>query len=84
MSAILKGLRKVLRKGASKAWFKKHEKFCGIAKLGEADLPLLGDSITEGWRTGPGCKIRENEFGSYRTANFGIGEDRTHEIYWRL
>lgn len=84
MSAILTALRKSLRKGAHEAWFRKHEDFSVIAAAGEADLLLLGDSITEGWRAGPGRKIWQERFGAYNTANFGIGGDTTHEVLWRL
>ncbi|MFM9086680.1 MAG: GDSL-type esterase/lipase family protein [Cyanobium sp.] len=84
MSVILKALSMVLGKGAREAWVRKHEEFCSLAALGEADVLLLGDSITEGWRTGAGRNAWEKEFGTYRTANFGISGDRTHQIHWRL
>lgn len=66
------------------SWQRKHDEFCRLATLGAADVLLLGDSITEGWRNGPGRTAWHNEFGNYRTANFGISGDRTHQIHWRL
>ena len=51
-------------KGLREAWVRKQEDFCRIASLGEADLLLLGDSITEGWRTGGGREAWANEFGA--------------------
>jgi lysophospholipase L1-like esterase len=62
---------------------KRHEGFVEIAKKGDIDLLLMGDSITDGWRTG-GQAVLNQYFGSYKMANFGIGGDTTQGVLWRL
>ena len=63
-------------------FLKTHEGFVAIAKAGGVDVLFLGDSITAGWR---GSKeIWDKSFGGYKTANFGIGGDRTEHVLWRL
>lgn len=68
---------------------KRHEKFLEIAKRGNVDVLFLGDSITDAWGgeghgRGPGSKIFAAEFEPLKTANFGIGGDRTQHVLWRL
>jgi N-acetylglucosamine-6-sulfatase len=63
-------------------WVKQHGEFSAEAKKGGIDLLFVGDSITRGWR---GAKdVWEKNFGSYKTANFGIGGDRTEHVLYRL
>ena len=64
-------------------WVKRHEGFVEIAKKGGVDVLLLGDSITDGWRSG-GKKVYGEHFEPLKSANFGIGGDRTQHVLWRL
>lgn len=65
------------------AWKKRHESFNEISKKGEANLVFLGDSITQGW-SGKGKATWEKFYAPRKTANFGIGGDRTEHVLWRL
>jgi len=62
---------------------KRHEGFLAIAKKGDIDILFMGDSITDGWRTG-GKAVFEKHFAPLKTANFGIGGDKTQGILWRM
>jgi N-acetylglucosamine-6-sulfatase len=62
---------------------KRHEGFLAIAKKGDIDVMLMGDSITDGWRTG-GKAVFEKHFAPLKTANFGIGGDTTQGVIWRM
>jgi lysophospholipase L1-like esterase len=59
-----------------------HEDFVAQARKGDVDLLFLGDSITEGWKKQP--EVWKEHFGQYKTANFGIGGDRTQHVLWRI
>ena len=63
-------------------FLKTHEGFVAIAKAGGVDVLFLGDSITAGWRSAK--EIWDKSFGGYKTANFGIGGDRTQHVLWRI
>jgi lysophospholipase L1-like esterase len=69
-------------------WVKRHEGFVAMAKKGGIDVLFLGDSITDAWggegHGGSGTKIFKKEFEPMKTANFGIGGDRTQHVLWRL
>src|SRR5262249_38792238 len=69
-------------------WMKRHEGFVAMAKKGGIDVLFLGDSITDAWggegNGGSGAKILKKEFEPMKTANFGIGGDRTQHVLWRL
>jgi lysophospholipase L1-like esterase len=72
-------------------WMKRHDGFVEIAKKGDVDVLFLGDSITDFWRREPtaqqpmaGKRVFDREFGSLRTANFGISGDRTQHVLWRI
>jgi len=60
-----------------------HESFNEISKQGEAQLVFLGDSITAGWN-GKGKAAWTQYWAPIKSANFGIGGDRTEHILWRL
>jgi lysophospholipase L1-like esterase len=64
-------------------WVKRHEGFVDIAKKGGIDVLLLGDSITDGWRKN-GKAAYDQNFEPLKSANFGIGGDRTQHVLWRL
>jgi lysophospholipase L1-like esterase len=62
---------------------KRHEGFLAVAKKGDIDILFMGDSITDGWRTG-GKAVFEKYFAPLKTANFGIGGDKTQGVLWRM
>lgn len=66
-------------------WYHKHADQVAKARLGEAELVFLGDSITASWHRGkPQEAVLQRYFGAYRTANFAIGGDQTQHLLWRL
>jgi lysophospholipase L1-like esterase len=63
----------------------RHEGFVEIAKRGEIDLLLHGDSITDWWVQGDANKaIFEKYFGGIKTANFAVAGDTTQGVLWGL
>ena len=64
-------------------WVARHEKFNAVSKEGVAELVFFGDSITQGWE-GNGKEAWAKYWGDYKTANFGIGGDRTEHLLWRM
>jgi lysophospholipase L1-like esterase len=67
-------------------WTTRHARFNEIATTGDIDLVFLGDSITQGWE-GNGKGVWAEQYGpesGRKTANFGIGGDRTQHVLWRI
>lgn len=63
----------------------RHEGFVEIAKQGNIDLLLHGDSITDWWVQNDENKaVFEKYFGGIRTANFAIAGDTTQGVLWGL
>jgi lysophospholipase L1-like esterase len=63
----------------------RHEGFVEIAKKGDIDILFMGDSITDGWRSPKSGKpVFDKHFAPLKTANFGIGGDRTQGVLWRM
>ena len=63
----------------------RHLGFVEIAKQGNIDLLLHGDSITDWWVQGDQNKaVFDKYFGGIRTANFGIAGDTTQGVLWGL
>ena len=63
----------------------RHEGFVEVAKAGNIDLLLHGDSITDWWVQGDANKaIFDKHFGGIRTANFAIAGDTTQGVLWGL
>jgi lysophospholipase L1-like esterase len=63
----------------------RHEGFVEIAKKGDIDLLLDGDSITDWWVQGDANKAMfDKYFGSMKTANFAIAGDTTQGVLWGL
>jgi lysophospholipase L1-like esterase len=63
----------------------RHEGFVEIAKQGNIDLLLHGDSITDWWVQGDANKAMfDKHFAGIRTANFAIAGDRTEGVLWAL
>jgi lysophospholipase L1-like esterase len=65
-------------------WMKRHEGFVEIAKKGDVNVLFMGDSITDSWRGGAAKPTWEKYFVPLKSANFGIGGDRTEHVLWRL
>lgn len=63
----------------------RHEGFVEIARKGDIDLLLHGDSITDWWVQGDANKAMfEKYFGNIKTANFAIAGDTTQGVLWGL
>jgi lysophospholipase L1-like esterase len=63
----------------------RHEGFVEIAKAGNIDLLLHGDSITDWWVQGDENKaVFQKYFGGIRTANFAVAGDTTQGVLWGL
>jgi lysophospholipase L1-like esterase len=63
----------------------RHDDFVEIAKRGNIDLLLHGDSITDWWVQGDENQAMfEKYFGNIRTANFAIAGDTTQGVLWGL
>lgn len=63
----------------------RHEGFVEIAKKGNIDLLLHGDSITDWWVQGDANTAMFNKyFGNIKTANFAIAGDTTQGVLWGL
>ncbi len=63
----------------------RHEGFVEIARKGNIDLLLHGDSITDWWVQGDANKAMfDKYFGAMRTANFAIAGDTTQGVLWGL
>jgi len=58
-----------------------HRRFLNEAKKGNVDLLFLGDSITQGWNNND---VWKRFYGPRKSANFGIGGDRTQHVLWRI
>jgi beta-glucosidase len=64
-------------------WMPRHEQKVEQANLGEAQLIMIGDSITHGWEN-DGKAVWEKYFADINTLNLGYGGDRTENVLWRL
>jgi lysophospholipase L1-like esterase len=63
----------------------RHLGFVEVARQGNIDLLLHGDSITDWWVQGDANKAMfEKYFGGMRTANFAIAGDTTQGVLWGL
>jgi lysophospholipase L1-like esterase len=62
----------------------RHEGFVEIAKQGNIDLLLHGDSITDWWLQDANKPVFDKYFGSMRTANFAVAGDTTQGVLWGL
>ena len=63
----------------------RHEGFVEIAKAGNIDLLMHGDSITDWWVQGDENKAMFAKYFSHiRTANFGVAGDTTQGVLWGL
>ena len=64
-------------------WVARHEGFVKEAADSNPDVVFLGDSITDGWRSG-GKKVWDENFAPLHALNLGISGDRTQHVLWRI
>ena len=62
----------------------RHDAFVAIAKRGNIDLLLHGDSITDWWQQDANKPVFDKYFGQLRTANFAVAGDTTQGVLWGL
>ena len=66
----------------------KHEQNLEVARAGDIELLLMGDSITDFWRNEDGNfagkPVLDEYFGHWNIANFGIAGDTTQGVLYRL
>ena len=66
----------------------KHKANLQVAQQGDAELLLMGDSITDFWRNTEGAfagkPVFDKYFGKWKVANFGIAGDTTQGVLYRL
>jgi len=66
----------------------KHENNLEVARAGNVELLLMGDSITDFWRNAEGAyagkPVLDEYFGQWKIANFGIAGDTTQGVIYRL
>ena len=66
----------------------KHEQNLEVARGGDIELLLMGDSITDVWRNTDGAfagkSVLDEFFGHWKIANFGIAGDTTEGVLYRL
>jgi beta-glucosidase len=60
----------------------RHDSFVELAKKGDIDLLLVGDSITDLWRNS--TETYATYFGKYKVGNFAISGDTTQGVLWGL
>lgn len=78
-------------KAKSYDWMARHNAVVERTMKGNADLLLIGDSITHGWGGDPFDKssagrtdLWERYFAKRNAVNLGFGWDRTEHVLWRL
>lgn len=65
-------------------WQKRQEQINANVAKGDAQLLMIGDSITQGWE-GPGAReVWQKYYGNRHAVNLGIGGDQTQHVLWRL
>jgi beta-glucosidase len=66
----------------------KHQANLEVARRGDVELLLMGDSITDFWRNADGAfagkPVLDRYFGEWKIANFGIAGDTTQGVLYRL
>jgi lysophospholipase L1-like esterase len=64
-------------------WMQRHESMNANVSKGDAQLLMIGDSITHAWET-TGKSVWKKYYGNRHAVNLGIGGDRTQHVLWRL
>jgi sialate O-acetylesterase len=65
------------------AWMEKVERHVALAKRGGWEVVLVGDSITDGWRS-TGKKAWDSLYPGHQPLNLGMIADKTENVLWRL
>ncbi|MGA2058966.1 MAG: platelet-activating factor acetylhydrolase IB subunit [Thermoguttaceae bacterium] len=65
------------------SWQKRHNAMNERVKQGNADLLVIGDSITQGWE-GAGKEVWNKFYKDRNAVNLGISGDQTQHVLWRL
>jgi beta-glucosidase len=77
-----------IRPSLSAQFAQKHQANLEVARLGEANLLFMGDSITDFWRNPDGNfagkPVLDKYFGQWKVANYGIAGDTTQGVLYRL
>ena len=64
-------------------WMPRHEEKLAEEGREDAEILLVGDSITHGWESG-GREVWSRYFDGYSTYNIGYSGDRTENVLWRF
>jgi beta-glucosidase len=64
-------------------WQKRQEQINANVGKGDAQLLMIGDSITQDWE-GKGREVWDKYYGKRHAVNLGIGGDQTQHVLWRL
>mgnify|MGYP000657101938 CR=1 FL=1 len=64
------------------AWQNFHEMYLKQTRQRQIKVVFLGDSITRGWKNHK--RLWQTHYGKHGAVNFGIGNDRTQQILWRI
>ena len=65
-------------------WPKRHAaKLKAKQKMGQVDLLMIGDSITQGWEA-RGKQVWKKYYSERKALNIGFSGDRTEHVIWRL
>ncbi len=65
-------------------WMKRHESINANVRKGDAQLLMIGDSITQGWEGKGAREVWQKYYGNRHAVNLGIGGDQTQHVLWRL
>jgi lysophospholipase L1-like esterase len=65
-------------------WMKRQEQINANVGKGDAQLLLIGDSITQGWEGNGAREVWQKYYGNRHAVNLGIGGDQTQHVLWRL
>jgi lysophospholipase L1-like esterase len=69
--------------GRSPYWAVRHEELLTAPHSSSPDVILLGDSITDWWRT-VGSQSWNSHFSGIKADNFGIAGNLTQQVLWQL
>jgi beta-glucosidase len=64
-------------------WQPRHKAVVERVKQGNADIIMIGDSITHGWE-GAGKPVWDKYYANRNAVNMGFSGDKTEQVLWRL
>jgi lysophospholipase L1-like esterase len=65
-------------------WAKRQDQINDNVRKGDAQLLMIGDSITQGWEGKGAREVWQKYYGNRHAVNLGIGGDQTQHVLWRL